>query len=89
MGGEELSLRIDGQKIKEGYALVASVLFILNSYCVSTTVLNVPFLIWISKQSAHRLGKTIVNISKEEYTKYSLNIYQLTMKIKQLNFLIN
>ena len=45
MGGEELSLRIDGQKIEEGYALVASVLFILNSYCVSTTVLNVPFLI--------------------------------------------
>jgi len=45
MGGEELSFRIDGQKIEEGYALVASVLFILNSYCASTTVLNVPFLI--------------------------------------------
>ena len=28
-------------------------------------------------------------MSKEEYTKYSLNIYQLTIKIKQLNFLIN
>ena len=39
MGGEELSFRIDGQKIEEGYALVASVLFILNSYCVSTSVL--------------------------------------------------
>lgn len=38
MGGEELSFRIDGQKIEEGYALVASVLFILNSYCVSTSV---------------------------------------------------
>ena len=38
MGGEELSFRIYGQKIEEGYALVASVLFILNSYCVSTSV---------------------------------------------------
>ena len=27
-------------------------------------------------------------MSKEEYTKYSLNVYQLTIKIKQLNFLI-
>ena len=45
MGGEELSFRVDGQKIEKAYALVASVLFILNSYCASTTVLNVPFLI--------------------------------------------
>ena len=45
MGGEELSFRVDGQKIEKAYALVASVLFILNSYCVSTTILNVSFLI--------------------------------------------
>lgn len=44
MGREELSFRVDGQKMEKGYALVASVLFILNSYCVSTTVPNVSFI---------------------------------------------
>ena len=44
MGGEELSFRVDGHKMEKGYALVASVLFILNSYCVSTTVLNISFI---------------------------------------------
>ena len=45
MGGEELSFRVDGQKIEKAYAPVASVFSILNSYCVSTTVINVSFLI--------------------------------------------